>query len=68
MEGGQPVTEGKLLFTGIEHDPGPEAVAEPVRHVIQAAEVLGADGLGGLDLDANATSGISLALRRGAGI
>ena len=51
-EGGQPVTEGKLLFTGIEHDPGPEAVAERVRHLMQAAEVLGADGLGGLDLDA----------------
>jgi hypothetical protein len=52
-EGGQPVGVGELLFSGIERYPGPEAVAEPSRQVAQATEVLGPDGLGRLDLDAD---------------
>jgi hypothetical protein len=40
-----------LLFSGVEHDPGSETVAEPVRQVAQAAEVPASDSLSGLDLD-----------------
>jgi hypothetical protein len=29
-EGGQPLTEGELLFSGVEDDSDPEATAEPV--------------------------------------
>jgi hypothetical protein len=45
-----------LLLAGVEHDPGSEAVAKPVGQVAQAAEVLAADGLGRLDLDADYSS------------
>jgi hypothetical protein len=38
------------VLSGVDH--GPEATAEPVRQVAQAAEILGPDGLGGLDLHA----------------
>ena len=31
----QPVAKGELLFSGVEHDPGPEAVAKPARQVAQ---------------------------------
>jgi hypothetical protein len=53
----KPITEGELLFSGVEHDSGPEAVAEPVRKVAQAAEVLATDALGGLDLDTDHGTG-----------
>ena len=45
------------MLSGVEHDPGPEAVAEPVRQMAQSAEVLGTDGLGSLDLHANHGAG-----------
>ena len=46
-----------MLLTGIEDDPGPEAIAEPGRQVAQAAEVLAANRLGCLDLDADYGAG-----------
>ena len=45
--------EGELLLSGVQHDPGPEAIAEPVGEVAQPAEVLGSDSLGSLDFDAD---------------
>jgi hypothetical protein len=47
----------ELLLSGVEHESCPEAVAEPVRKVAQAAEVFAADGLRGLDLDADHSAG-----------
>ncbi|MGH3210123.1 MAG: hypothetical protein ACRDNO_20445 [Trebonia sp.] len=34
-----PIAEGELLLPGAADDPGPEAIAEPVRQVPRAAEV-----------------------------
>ena len=41
----------------VEHDPSSETIAESVRQVAQAAEVLRPDGLGALDLDADHGAG-----------
>ena len=48
------------MLAGVEHDPGTEPVAEPVGQVAQAAEVLGADSLCGLDLNADHGTGCVL--------
>jgi len=42
-----------LLLPGVEDNPGSEALAEPVGQVPKTAEVFAADGLGGLDFDAD---------------
>jgi hypothetical protein len=47
------MSEGELLLSGIQHDPGPEASAEPVGEVTQPAEILGSDSLGSFDFDAD---------------
>lgn len=47
------------MFSGLEHDPGPEAVAQPVRQVAKAAEVFGPHRLGGFDLDADVPTACS---------
>jgi hypothetical protein len=56
----EPVTEAELLGTAVEHESGPEPLAQATFEDSQPPEVFAAYGLGRLDLYADDLAGIAL--------